>query len=425
MGYEMKGDELQSLLKSSVHFKSTDGVRCDSLKLSEEDIEWWLDAKIGMFFHWGLYSILGRGEWAFYNEKIDKDEYRALADQFNPQDFEMKELVDTAVQLGAKYMVMVTRHHDGFALWDSPGSYEGFTSFNTSSKRDFVKEYSDACREAGLRVGLYYSPMDWRFPGYFDPKGLLENAMLMKEQCYRQVEELCSGYGKVDILWYDGGWLSHKGTDADGAWLWEPIKLNTIAREYNPNMLINPRSGLEGDFQCDEGTHKIAGSIIKTPWEKCMSITRGWSWYNDDYCMSCEEIIRMIVDVVCRGGNILLNVGPDRNGKLSQNVIDTMGKVGEWLEENGESIYGTRAGIFEPVDGIYGSTHRNECVYLHILDIDGFRGMRIPDCGVQVVECSEISGKPIDFSQIDGELKISISDCVSNVYDFVVRIKTA
>jgi len=163
-----------------------------------------------MFFHWGLYSILGRGEWVRFSEKTVKQSYESLADQFNPQDFRMSELADHGVSMGAKYMVMVTRHHDGFALWDSPGGYEGFTSYLTASKRDFVREYTDACREKGLRVGLYYSPMDWRFPGYFDPRGLYENALLMKEQCYRQVEELCSRYGKIDILWYDGGGLPTK-----------------------------------------------------------------------------------------------------------------------------------------------------------------------------------------------------------------------
>jgi len=141
-------------------------------------------------------------------------------------------------------------------------------------------------------------------------------------------------------------------------------------------MLINPRSGWEGDFQCDEGTHKITGNIINMPWEKSMSITSGWSWMNDDYVMDFDEIISMIVDVVCRGGNLLMNVGPDKNGKLSPAVMDMVKKVGDWLRTNGESIYNTRAGFFEPV---YGSTHNNDYVYLHILDTNRFRTLTLPD----------------------------------------------
>lgn len=419
----MKDDELKSLQKSSVHFKSLNGVKCDELMLSDEDMKWWLDAKVGMFFHWGLYSILGRGEWVRHNEKISKDEYEALAWQFNPQDFRMKDLVQLAESLNAKYMVMVARHHDGFALWDSQGSYEGFTSFATASKRDFVKEYTDACREAGLKTGIYYSPMDWRFPGYFDPKGQYENALIMKEQCYRQVEELCKNYGKIDILWYDGGWLAHSGSDADAAWFWEPIKLNKAAKVYNEKMLLNPRSGLDGDFQCDEGTHKVTGGIINIPWEKTMSITRGWSWMNDDYVMDYDEIIRMIADVVCRGGNILLNVGPDKDGKLPKTVTDTIKKVGDWLRKNSESIYGTRAGIFEPVDGVYGSTYNESYVYLHILDLERFKHLILPLHGVHIDECSSITGEPYEFFQTDEGIKIEIPDNAVNEPDIIVRLK--
>ena len=191
---EMTGAELNSMLKSSINFKSLGGMRCEELNLPPEDMQWWRDAKVGMFVHWGLYSILGRGEWVRHNEQIPWEEYTAL---------------------------------DGFALWNSPGSYQHFTSYDTASHRDFVKEYTDCAREAGLRVGLYYSPMDWRFPGYFDPKGEndpanADNALLMKKQCYDQVEELVSQYGKIDILWYDGGWLAHKGSDTSSSWFWEP-----------------------------------------------------------------------------------------------------------------------------------------------------------------------------------------------------------
>ena len=155
MPRKMTGAELKSMLKSSINFKSLGGLKCEELTLSPEEKQWWRDAKIGMFIHWGLYSILGRGEWARFNEKIPKEEYEALADEFIPRDFKMKEWMDIAKDFGARYAVMVTRHHDGFSLWNSEGSYEHFTSYHRGAKRDFVQEYADACREAGLKVGVY------------------------------------------------------------------------------------------------------------------------------------------------------------------------------------------------------------------------------------------------------------------------------
>lgn len=420
---EMTGAELKSMLKSSINFKSLGGLKCSDLNLSEEDKKWWRDAKVGMFFHWGLYSILGRGEWVRFNEKIPKEEYEGLANEFNPQNFSMKELTDLAKDMGAKYMVMVTRHHDGFALWDSKGSYEGFTSYNTASKRDFVREYVDECRNAGLRVGLYYSPMDWRFPGYFDPVGLRENAELMKKQCYAQVEELCSQYGKIDILWYDGGWLAHKGSDTSSAWFWEPVKLNKMARCYNPKMMINPRSGWEGDFYCDEGSHEINGKIIPVPWEKNMCICSGtsWGWMKNDPPSDFNWLVKMIVDVVTRDGNILLNVGPDRNGKLAPEIVSRVREIGSWLRKYGESIYGTRGGPFQPVDNIYGSTCRGDEVYIHVQNVTEFNKLTLPAIEQTILECTSYDGENIEFSQNSDGIKITVNKEV--LPDTVIKLK--
>ena len=423
---EMTGAELASMLKSSINFKSLGGLRCEELNLSPEDMQWWRDAKIGMFVHWGLYSILGRGEWVRHNEQIPWDEYKALANEFNPKDFDMHEWTDLAKDFGAKYMVMVTRHHDGFALWDSPGSYEGFTSANTASGRDFVKEYTDAAREAGLKVGLYYSPMDWRFPGYFDPKGEkdpanADNALLMKKQCYEQVEELCSKYGTIDILWYDGGWLAHSGSDTSSSWFWEPVKLNKMARKYNSKMLMNPRSGWEGNFYCDEGSHEINGGIIPVPWEKNMCACTGtsWGWMPNDPVSDFDWLIKMMVDVVCRDGNWLLNVGPDKDGHIPAPVAERLREIGAWLNKNGESIYKTRGGPFEPVDNVYGATFRENTIYLHILDVDAFRKETLPNIPYKVTSAS-YKGTAIDFKQDEEGIRLTLPKNVEKEADTIV-----
>lgn len=426
---EMTGAELNSMLKSSINFKSLGGMRCEELNLTEEDMQWWRDAKIGMFVHWGLYSILGRGEWVRHNEQIPWEEYTALADQFCPEAFDMHEWTDLAKEFGAKYMVMVTRHHDGFALWNSPGSYQNFTSWNTASHRDFVKEYTDCAREAGLRVGLYYSPMDWRFPGYFDPKGEedpanADNALLMKKQCYDQVRELVSNYGKIDILWYDGGWLAHKGSDTSSSWFWEPVKLNKMAREYNPKMIMNPRSGWEGNFYCDEGSHEITGKIIPVPWEKNMCVCSGcsWGWMADDPVSDFDWLIHMLVDVVTRDGNLLLNVGPDKNGHIRPDVAERMRQIGAWLRENGDTIYKTRGGPIEPVDHVYGTTYRENEIFLHILDTEAFRNEVLPSIPYEITSCT-YKGEALCFTQDEAQIQIQLPENLEKEADTIIRIQ--
>lgn len=348
-GHVMKSEELASMLKgqlkSNMDFKGIAGVDDPELHLSEGDIKWWRDAKIGLFIHWGIYSLVGKGEWSYFNEKIPEEDYRKIAEEEFIPKLTAKEIAEqwigAAKDAGMNYAVMVTRHHDGFALWDSAASWKDFTSVKLGPKEDYVKAFTDECHKNNIYTGLYYSPMDWRFPGYFDPVGLKESAERMKEQAYKQLQELCTKYGKVDIVWYDGGWLSHKGTDADAAWFWEPIKLNKMLRSYQPKVMFTPRSGYKGDFQCDEGTHRVKGDIVPVPWEKCMSLSTAWGYIPGDKYLETDQVIRMLVDVICRDGNLLLNVGPDPNGRIPEEAKKVLSGIGAWLKKNGESVYGT------------------------------------------------------------------------------------
>jgi alpha-L-fucosidase len=354
--------------------------------------------KFGMFIHWGLYAIPGRGEWVMFNEKIDTNEYAMLAQRFNPQQFDAGKWAAIAKNAGMKYMVLTARHHDGFALWNSPSSYKKFNSYETAAKRDFIAEYTKACRNAGLDVGIYYSPMDWRFPGYFNAKELVDNAAMMKKQTYGQLEELMSNYGKVDILWYDGGWLAHTGSDADAAWFWEPVKLNTMVRNLQPNVIINPRSGVDGNFICKEGGAPLTGPIIDTPWEKCLTLNRNsWGFNNNTNNMTPAEVVNMLVNTVDRGGNMLLNVAPDSNGVIPQAQIDILAKVGNWLNTYGESIYGTLAGPFQPVDGFYGSVNKDNKIYIHLLRNDD--KLVLPALDIKIAACNQLNGKALSFTQ--------------------------
>jgi alpha-L-fucosidase len=409
------------MLKSSVNFKSHDSVRCKELELPDKELEWWKNAKIGMFIHWGLYSILGRGEWVSYNEQIPWDIYKALADEFNPQNFKMNSFCELAKGFGAKYTVLVSRHHDGFALWNSKSSFNNFTTWHTASHRDFVDEYIEVCRNTGMRVGIYYSLMDWRFPGYFNPIEQRDNANLMKKQCYSQIAELTGNYGPIDILWYDGGWLAHNGSDADAAWFWEPIELNKIVRKNNPNTLINPRSGFAGDFCCDEGIHEITGKIIKTPWEKCMNIWRGpWGWSPNIELLEFDELIHMLANVICRGGNWLVNVGPDRNGIVPENVLIRMYEIGKWLKQNGEAIYNTRSGPIEPEDGVFGTTFYDNLIYVHILDQRKFYSVNLGSYTVKA--CTLLNGEKLQYTQNKGTVVINVPNYFAKEPDLIIKL---
>ncbi|WP_293789346.1 alpha-L-fucosidase [uncultured Pedobacter sp.] len=378
-----------------------EGVSGPGSNLSPEKMKWWEDQKFGMFIHWGLYAIPASGEWTMFNEKIPAEEYAKLADQFRPKHFSGAAWAKVAKEAGMKYMVMVARHHDGFALWNSPSSYKHFNSWETAAHRDFVKEYTDACRKAGLYVGLYYSPLDWRFPGYFDPKGLPENAALLKKQTYGQVEELMKNYGKIDILWYDGGWLAHKGSDADAAWFWEPLKLNGMVRRYQPDVVINPRSGMVGDFQTDEGGGDVKGPIIPFPWEKNLNLNEtSWGYNKVQNLMPLKRVIDMLVNTVDRGGNMLLNVGPDPDGVIPPTHVQRLKEVGAWLAKNGEGIYGTRPGPFQPVDHFYGSTHKENRIYIHLLKApEEGNTIKLPAIKQTISACSILHGQKIKFQQ--------------------------
>ena len=406
---KMKGDELASQQKGVLVFKGQDGVKASELRLSPRDMKWWCDVKFGMFIHWGLYAIPARGEWHMHVDKVPADQYARLADEFVPKHFDADEWVKVAQDAGMRYMVLTARHHDGFALWDSPSSYGNYCSTKTVAKRDFVAEYAKACHKAKMRTGLYYSPMDWRFPGYFKPKEMPDNIALMKKQGYGQVEELMKNYGKIDVLWYDGGWLAHTGTDADAAWFWEPVKLNTMVRKYQPKVVISPRSGWEGDFRTDEGSHTVKGRIVPVPWEKCLNLNKvSWGFNTVQQVMSFDEIILMLVNVVGRGGNVLLNVGPDRDGVIPPAHVERLREVGRWMDTFGKTIYGTRPGPFQPVEDRYSSTHKGTSVFVHVVGWAEGETLALPPLDARVKSCSLLSGPKLSCVQTEKGIEVTV-----------------
>ena len=382
-----------------------------------EKLAWLLDAKFGMFIHWGIYSALEQGEWVMYNKAITPEEYRTYAYPSTGEKYFVADKFDAAAwaklakAAGMKYMNLTTMHHDGYALFDSKYP-NAFTSKQTHN-RDYVKEYVEACRAEGLRVGLYKTLINWRYPGYYDVTGTdcnpnnfgyktdpshKENARMMKEELYCQVKELMTKYGKIDQIFWDGGWLAQKGSDADAAYFWEsgkyldtnsqwpvnpcyqdvdettgkPLGLMGIVRKYQPDILVNPRCGWVGDIKAEEGNAAITGAVrTEDIYEKCMTLGQGWGYtksYEDSAKIkSTDALKRMLSDCVIRNMVFLLNVGPDRHGQIPQATQNRLLEMGKWLEQVGEAVYGTRGGPWNPKDGQYGFAYKDNKIFVYLL----------------------------------------------------------
>ncbi len=318
-------------------------------------MNWWLNARFGMFIHWGVYAIPGRGEWVMYHEHMSPDEYSRLANDFDPQDYDPREWVEVAENAGMKYMVVTTRHHDGFCLFDSEVS--DFTAPKTGAGRDLIAEFVEACRERGMRIGFYYSLVDWRFPGVL-PRTVEtpeSSCQKMVNQAHDQVRELLTNYGKIDILWFDGMYPS--GSD-----LWRSRELIDMARNLQPEIIINNRAGVEADYSTPE--NRIQS--YERPWESCYTMNRTWGYARHDHnYKSPAEILGLLSLCVSKNGNLLLNVGPKANGRFPSQAVLRLREVGRWMENNGEAIYGTGPSeIVAPAVSV--STQKDNKVYFLI-----------------------------------------------------------
>ncbi len=335
-------------------------------------IDWFEEARFGMFIHWGLYSILGRGEWVMHIEQIPKEEYSQLAQKFNPKKFDAEKWVSLAKEAGMKYMVLTTRHHDGFSLFDSKVS--DFTSVKTASKRDFVAEYVKACRKFGVKIGFYYSLLDWRYSAYFNgPKKNPEEWKEFIEYVHNQVKELMTNYGKIDYLFFDGEWIPNikfnrtlieQKESPEIAKSWSSKELNAMVRRLQPHIIINNRSGLPEDLDTPE--QFIVASEGNRLWESCITMNDNWGYSKgDNNWKSTRQLIQNLVRCVSSNGNFLLNVGPKPDGTIPTHSVRRLKDIGKWMKVNKESVYGCGKAPFG--GGMVGlTTAKDNTVYLHI-----------------------------------------------------------
>lgn len=319
---------------------------------------WWREARFGMFIHYGLYSLLGRQEWVMAHENQPVEEYEKLANHFHPKPGAAREWAALAKKAGMKYMVLTTRHHEGFSLWDS--KVNPYNSVNFGAKRDIVREFVEACREFDLKIGFYSSLADWRHPD--GSRCAFDFAARASFTGYIKAlnRELMTQYGKIDILWYD---LPRPMEHHEG---WRSLELNQMVRELQPHILINNRSQLDEDFGTPEG-HVTAEN---RDWEACMTFNDiSWGYVSSTqaakYSYNAARIIKMLNSATAGAGNLLLNIGPAPDGSVPPEAVEPLCQVGEWLAANGRAVYGPkRKSEYGYASGICGASCEGNRVYL-------------------------------------------------------------
>ena len=397
-----------------------------SFEMQKQDrLAWWRGARFGMFIHWGPVSLKGTEiSWSRGGARrgiegkgeIPVEVYDSLYTKFNPVNFNADEWVSIARSAGMKYIVLTAKHCDGFCLWHS--GVDSYNIRNTPFKRDVCAELSDAVHRAGLRLGWYYSPMDWR-----DPDCRTKRNDLYVRRMQGHLRELLSNYGRIDLLWFD--------TDGGPA-PWHQAETYKLVRSLQPGLIINnrldmgslndykaQRIGPQADYQTPE--QHIGAFDTLRPWETCMTLGTQWSWKPGDTIKTLPECLRILVQCVTGDGNLLLNVGPMPSGEIEPRQAAVLRQIGEWLERYGESVYGTRGGPFR--NGSWGgSTRKGNTVYLHIMKWDGNR-LKLPPLKTKIINEEAMNGGLVEVEQTDEGTIVRMPVGDQDKVDTVVKLE--
>ncbi len=414
---------------------------------AKDRMDWWRDARFGMFIHWGLYAVpagewegtTNHAEWIRTTAQIPLETYDAFVDQFNPVDFDADEWVRMAKDAGMKYIVITSKHHDGFCLFDS--EYTDFDIMSTPFQRDILKELSDACAEQDIVICWYHSIMDWHHPNYlprrnWETERSIEGAdldMYVEEYLKKQLAELTGNYGKIGVLWFDGEW--------EDTWTHERgVDLYNYVRGLQEDIIINNRvdkgrQGMQGmtssdEFKGDFGTPEQeipATGLPGVDWETCMTMNNHWGYNKyDDNWKSAEELIQKLVDIASKGGNFLLNVGPKADGTFPQESIDRLKSIGDWVEIYGESIYGTSASPFSDLE--WGrctkkQIGKNTRLYLHVFDWPADNKLIVPALENKVKDIFIMDGMKKTGFEVQGEkIVIDLPEEAPDDYSSVIIV---
>jgi len=365
-------------------------------------LAWWQEARLGLFVHWGPVSLTGKEiGWSRGGERRDgygsgpipAEIYDNLYKQFSPTNFNAKEWVQTVKDAGMKYIIFVTKHHDGFCMWGTKTTDYNITSPLSPYGRDIAGELATACHAADVKLIWYLSLGDWRHPDYYT-----ENHARFDEFVLEQIRELCTNYGKIYGFWFDLAYtrMAEKNMGQ---------KISKLIHRLQPGAVINNRGGLSGDYDTPEG--RVGAFQIERPWESCITLGNQWAWRPNDDIKSLEECIYILVNTAGGDGNLAIDVGPMPDGRIEPKQVARLMEIGGWMKEYGESIYGTRGGPFLPGD--YGSsTHKGNRVYLHVLNWDD-QTLSLPPIGKQIINSTLLSGGRVNVTQTKDGITVAVN----------------
>ncbi|MDX6225701.1 MAG: alpha-L-fucosidase [Frankiales bacterium] len=385
---------------------------------------WFTSARFGMFVHWGLYALPARHEWVMNFERIQLTDYEKYARYFEPDLYDPHAWASAAKQAGMKYVVLTTKHHEGFCLWDS--ALTDYKATNTPAGRDLVREFVDAVRSAGLRVGFYHSLLDWHHPDFTvdgrhprrdDPEAEIaalnhgRDMARYREYLHGQVRELLTNYGRIDYLFYDFSYENNPHNPVwggKGAIDWGSEELMTLTRELQPGIIVNDRLDVPGDLVTPEQyqpDRPMEVDGVPVTWEACQTINGSWGYFRDNQNNKAVDLlIRMLIDGVSKNGNLLLNVGPTARGNLDPIALSTLAGIGDWMRLHARSIYGAGASSFRPPpDARY--TQRGNRLYLHLFAWP-FENVHLPGLAGKVDYAQLLNdASELTFREIPPDLK--------------------
>ena len=374
----------------------------------------WREMKFGMFVCWGPVSLTGKEiGWSRGGERRGRkgrgptpvDVYDTLYKTWRPDKFDARQWVRVAADVGARYMIFLVKHHDGYCLYDTKLTDYKNTAPESAWRRDVMTDVAAACHEAGLKLFVYYSQPDWHHPDYRTDR----HARYIR-YLHGQIRELLTNYGRIDGLWFDG--LGGKAVD------WDADNLFKMARRIQPHLIINNRCGLKGDFDTPE--QRVGHFQVDRPWESCITLGTQWSWKPDDRIKSLEACIHTLVKCVGGDGNLALNTNPMPDGQIEPRQADRFRQIGRWLKEYGESIYSTRAGPFKP--GRWGaSTHKGKTIYVHVLNW-GAPTLVLPPIPKAVVSSSLLTGGDVCVKQSKEGTAITVAPEHRHPIDTIVKL---
>ena len=385
------------------------------LQARPEEMQRWREMKLGMFVCWGPVTLTGQEiGWSRGGErrgrkgkgKTPVEVYDTLYKQWKPEKFDARQWIQVASDAGARYMIFLVKHHDGFCLYDTKLTDYKSTSPEAAWRRDVMADVAAACHEAGLKLFVYYSQPDWHHPDY-----RTNNHARYIRYLHGQIRELLSDYGRIDGLWFDG--LGGKAAD------WDAEALFRMARQIQPHLIINNRCGLRGDFDTPE--QRIGHFQGDRPWESCITLGTQWSWKPNDRIKPLKECIHTLVRCAGGDGNLALNTNPMPDGRIEPRQADRFRQIGRWMKQYGDSVYGTRGGPFRP--GSWGaSTHKGKTIYLHVLDWGG-PALALPAIPRKIVSASLLTGGNASVKQNQEGIAITVAPEHRHPIDTIIRLE--